>query len=80
MMWSQLTVDEWRSCVDDVVTCSQWMNGGVVWMMWSQWMNGGVVWSSQWMNGGVVWMMWSHVVTVDEWRSCVDDVVTAHSG
>ena len=20
MMWSQLTVDEWRSCVDDVVT------------------------------------------------------------
>ena len=31
MMWSQLTVDEWRSCVE-----SQWMNGGVVWMMWSQ--------------------------------------------
>ena len=45
------------------------MNGGVVWM------NGGVVW----MNGGVVWMMWSQL-TVDEWRSCVDDVVTAHSG
>ena len=34
MIWSQLTVDEWRSCVDDV--WSQWMNGGVVWMMWSQ--------------------------------------------
>ena len=45
-----------------------WMNGGVVWMMWSQWM-----------NGGVVWMVWSQF-TVDEWRSCVDDVVTAHSG
>ena len=38
-------------------------------------MNGGVVW----MNGGVVCMMWSQL-TVDEWRSCVDDVVTAHSG
>ena len=31
MMWSQVTVDEWRSCVDGVVTvdgCSQWINGG----------------------------------------------------
>ena len=45
------------------------MNGGVVWM------NGGVVW----MNGGVVWMVWSQL-TVDEWRSCVDGVVTVHSG
>ena len=48
--------------------------------------------SSQWMNGGVVWMMWSQltvdewrscvddVVIVDEWRSCVDGVVTVHSG
>ena len=35
MMWSQFTVDEWRSCVD-VWSQSQWMNGGVVWMMWSQ--------------------------------------------
>ena len=25
MMWSQLTVDEWRSCVDDVVvTVDEW--------------------------------------------------------
>ena len=31
------------------------------------------------MNGGVVWMVWSQL-TVDEWRSCVYDVVTAHSG
>ena len=35
--------------------------------------------SSQWMNGGVVGMVWSQF-TVDEWRSCVDGVVTAHSG
>ena len=53
-----------------------WMNGGVVWMNGGVvCMNGGVVC----MNGGVVWMMWSQL-TVDEWRSCVDDVVTAHSG
>ena len=58
MMWSQLTVDEWRSHSG----CGGWCGH-----------------SSQWMNGGVVWMMWSQF-TVDEWRSCVDDVVTAHSG
>ena len=31
------------------------------------------------MNGGVVCMMRSQL-TVDEWRSCVYDAVTAHSG
>ena len=24
MVWSQFTVDEWRSCVDDVVTVDEW--------------------------------------------------------
>ena len=60
-----VTVDEWRSCV---MMWSQWMNGGVVWMMWSQFT------VDEWRS------CVNDVVTVDEWRSCVDDVVTAHSG
>ena len=48
--------------------CSQWMNGGVVWMMWSQ------LTVDEWRS------CVDGVFTVDEWRSCVDDVVTAHSG
>ena len=32
MVWSQLTVDEWRSYVDDVVTVDEWRScvNGVV--------------------------------------------------
>ena len=32
MVWSQLTVDEWMSCVDDVVTVDEWRScvNGVV--------------------------------------------------
>ena len=76
MVWSQFTVDEWRSCVDGVVTVDEWRScvDDVV-TVHSGWCGH----SSQWMNGGVVWMVWSQF-TVDEWRSCVDGVVTVHSG